>query len=226
MIGPTKEHVGYCKKHKLTGCGEFKLYPPTSKSENGWKPSRLDCGAVYGEDSAIVSGRFNYVENGEAKIHHELSVKAKCSDDEKMYSLEFKGTEHDVKGVHPGEDNKVFCDKEGVKEKNSNDPTKEGSTVKCEDPKEFCKARFGGRELCPNMCGNSGRCANIGNTTAGFLHSEAQVKRKMLGGTKTISLAESVSNKIGENGWACWCFQNEGFSTKNNESCPKVIFNE
>ena len=97
------------------------------------------------------------------------------------------------------------------------------STVKCEDPKSFCKARFGGQELCPKMCDNSGRCAHKANTAAGPVDFKTLVSRKMLGGTRTISLADSGSDSVGANGWSCWCFKSGGFSREASGSCPAAV---
>ena len=124
----------------------------------------------------------------------------------------FKGAEYVEEDKKTGQDVIVACKAAGDVAYNELS-TNVKSSVKCEDPKSFCKARFGGQELCPEMCGNSGRCAHKANTTAASVDFKALVSRKMLGGTKTISLAESGTQSVGSNGWACWCYNNRGFST-------------
>jgi hypothetical protein len=141
-----------------------------------------------------------------------LSVEATCNVEESEYSLKFEGAEVVAPNKKTGKDVIITCKKAGIEGYNRKS-TNYKSHVKCEDPKSFCKARFGGQELCPEMCGNSGRCAHKANTTAASVDFKALVSRKMLGGTKTISLAESGTQSVGSNGWACWCYNNRGFST-------------
>jgi hypothetical protein len=212
--------------NKNTKCGIFVPYSNrSSKTDVGWPEHWITGGASYGDNSVIVLGSFMIDdEHGKRSSPKKkfLSVEATCNWDQSSYTLKFKGAEYDNKHKKTGKDVNVTCKAAGDVEYNESS-WKYKSTVQCEDPMSFCKATSGGRELCPKMCDNSGRCAHKANTSAGSVDSKTLVSKKMLAGTKTITLLESVGKKIGSNGWACWCFNNGAFSTDKSGSCPNAL---
>ena len=219
---PKKTLWGYCSKD-TNGCGVFKPYRHFNcKSATGWDKNDLSYGASYGDNCTVVFGMFFRRHDNGIYDTNTLSVEATCNADESEYSLKFKGAEYLAGDKKTGKDVIVACKAAGDVAYNELS-TNVKSSVKCEDPKSFCKARFGGQELCPQMCSNSGRCANKANATTGPVDFKTLVSRKMLGGTRTIRLADSGSGSVGSNGWACWCFKNEGFSTDASGSCPDAL---
>jgi hypothetical protein len=221
IVGPKRTFLGYCRKD-ANGCGVFRGYSNKNcKNEAGWNKGDLDYGANYGDNCTIVKGKFRKVKGQYIWSTSRLVVEATCDDDQSEYSLKFKGAEVIANFEKTGKDVIIACKAAGVVDYNKFSSHSK-SSVRCEDPKVFCKARFGGQELCPQMCSNSGRCAHKANTTAGPVDFKTLVKRKMLGGTRTISLADSGSDSVG-NGYACWCFKNGGFSTEASGSCPNAL---
>jgi hypothetical protein len=99
---------------KNTRLGNGKIARVTSKSADNWKPSLVDCGASYGDESAIVRGEFKFVAGSKLVKGSFLSVEAACSFDEKEYSLVFRGSGRDANGKRTGKDEKIICKKRGI----------------------------------------------------------------------------------------------------------------
>ena len=223
LISSKKTSLGYCNKDEHN-CGSYTPYTGRNcKTATGWPTGNQAYGASYSDDCTVVRGAFTaFGTDGSQYSITELSVEATCSADQQSYSLMFKGAEYVEEDKKTGQDVIVACKAAGDVAYNYLSLNVE-SSVKCEDPKSFCKARFGGQELCPDMCSNSGRCAHQANNTAGPVDFKTLVSRKMLGGTRTISLSDSGSDIASANDWACWCFKSGRFSTEASGSCPKVF---
>ena len=222
ILGPKRTVLGYCSKD-ANGCGVFTSNPESNcKVAPAWREDEEAYGANYGDNCTIANGDFIILEGGSIHWRSKLSVEASCNADQSEYSLQFKGAEYDAEDKKTGKDVVAVCKAAGDVAYNELSQNAK-STVKCEDPEIFCKARFGGQELCPQMCDNSGRCAHKANTAAGPVDFKTLVSRKMLGGTRTIRLAESGSGSVGENGWSCWCFKSGGFSSEASGSCLDAL---
>jgi len=165
--------IGYCGTD-ANGCAKENKYSNRDCMKGSdWGNSYDKFGASYGGSCALVEGEFKAKDGSYVYTQSKVSVQARCSSSMSSYVLTFKNFERNSRGSITGDAN-VTCTSSGNKRFNtawSSYP----STVRCQDPRTFCRARFGSSgSTCDETCVANGRCQRVGGSSYGRRMSTEQ----------------------------------------------------